>query len=129
MLSFLDDIFGAGKIADAVKAGEWIAAIFAGLAWAVWHPATAAWAFGGFMLIAVFRQGWPFKNVPNIDSWLGKATAITGLLLIVGGFAWRAADEVLGGRPQQTIQKTPSGQFQPVTPRKLPIIVPRSPDG
>ena len=91
----LPDLFGIGSIADAVKTGEWIAAIFAGLAWAVGHPSTAAWAIGMVLIVAVFRKGWPFANVPEITTALGKLIVGLGAFLIVLGFSWRAASELI----------------------------------
>ena len=109
------DLFGVGKIADAVKTGEWIGAIFAGLAWALGHPSTAAWAVGATLILAVLRKGWPFANVPNVDSFLGKALVTVGLVLICGGFAWRAADEITGRQPVSTSQATPKSSQKGVS--------------
>ena len=116
MLAFLDNF------TDLAKWGEWIAAIFAGLAWATGHPSTACWAIGAVLIVAVLRKGWPFQNVPEISTFLGKAIATTGLVLIVGGFAWRAADEVFGGHAPQA--KPPASQSAPA--QRQTITMPTS---
>ena len=127
-LAFLDDLLGIGKIADAVNTGEWIAAIFAALAWAVWHPATAAWALGGIIVLAVIRKGWPFSGVPNVDSFAGKALLLTGLVLIIGGFGGRVADEFFWSRPgprQEAHGEAPgahSGGVSAPTAPKAPCV-------
>lgn len=113
-----------GDWAGVAKGAEWLAGIFAFLAWATGHPSTAAWAIGFVVLLAVFREGWPFKGVPGPDTFLGKALVMMGMLLIVGGFGWRAADEIFGSHPvasQKTHEKAPSGQSDgtsaPVKPK------------
>lgn len=112
------DIFGIGKIADAVQTGEWIAAIFAGLAWAFGHPSTAAWVVGFVLIVAVLRRGWPFTNVPEIGTFLGKAIASTGLVLILGGFGWRAADEILTPKSAQPTKQSQSSPAIPIQPQR-----------
>ena len=87
---------------DLAKWAEWIAAIFGFLAWATGHPATAAWAIGAVLVLAVFRKGWPFANVPDINSFPGKALLTVGLVLIVGGFGWRALDQIVSREAKNT---------------------------
>ena len=81
----MSDLFGLGKWADVAKYAEWIGAVGGFLAWAFGHPSTAMWILGAVLILAVFRRGWPFANVPNIDSFLGKAIVVTGLFLVLGG--------------------------------------------
>lgn len=102
-----------GDWAGVAKGAEWIGAIFAGLTWAFYHPSTAAWVLGAGMIFAVFRDGWPFKGVPEITTFLGKAIVTTGLVLIVGGFSWRAADEVFGSHSVRTSIKQSQQQVHP----------------
>ena len=98
---------------DLAKYVEWIGAAFGFLAWAVGHPSTACWAIGAVLIFAVMRKGWPFANVPEITTFLGKAIVTTGLVLIVGGFSWRAADEVFGSHSVRTSIKQSQQQVHP----------------
>ena len=114
------DLLGFGSIADAVKSAEWIGAIFGFLGWAFLHPSTLAILIGAGFVFAVLHKGWPVENVPEINTFLGKAIVLTGLLLVVGGFGWRAADEVLGSHPAKASVEAPgkpqNGQSGPLSP-------------
>ena len=122
----VSDLFGLGKWADVAKYGEWIGAAFGFLAWALGHPSTGAWMLGAVLILAVFRRAWPFANVPNVDTFLGKAIVTVGLVLVMGGFAWRAADEIFGSHPAKATeapgrpQNGQSGPFSPVPQGKAP---------
>ena len=100
----MSDLLGLGKWADVAKYGEWIGAAFGFLAWALGHPSTGAWIVGAILILAVFRRAWPFANVPNIDSFLGKGIVVVGLFLVLGGFAWRATDEILSSHPAKATE-------------------------
>lgn len=119
MISLLFKLI-SGDWAGVAKDAEWIGAIFAGLSWALGHPSTAMWVLGATLILAVFRKGWPFAGVPNIDSFLGKAIVTTGLVLTVGGFGWRAADEVFGSHVKSTRQGSsthaPTSSAAPAVP-------------
>lgn len=118
MESLTASLFGIGEVAEAIRTAEWIGAIFSGLAWALGHPSTAAWLAGLLLILAVLRKGWPFANVPNVETFLGKALVGAGLTLLLGGFAWRAADEVLSraARPVQTQSSKVAPAVSPLRP-------------
>ena len=97
-LAFLDNF------TDLAKYAEWIGAAFGFLGWGLAHPSTACWAIGAVLIFAVLRKGFPFSNVPDIGTFLGKALAGTGLLLIVLGFTWRAADQIFSGASMPSVK-------------------------
>lgn len=88
------------------------------LAWAVGHPSTAMWLIGAILLLGVMSNRWIFKNVPSVDTFLGKALTVFSMCLILGGFTWRALDAYMEMPRERPASHQRSNVQTPISPAR-----------